>query len=466
MITFNIFGSFLIFSLLLEANLFASEKEQFNQTKNVEISDESIEKAKEKYTNLLECEKKNEESIKHIFQMKGGIFNDYEVNFKEIQGQINEIIDLTLGGSFVCGFTEAEKKELRQISKDEDFGNKDLMKKFWKYVFNEKFWTEKIITEVSNINKKKEEITQSILEFSSMTRCLLLKELGLNGVDSSFLIIDSFTSEYQKNIISNLRFREKVESSDDHGKEVDFFVQSVAKGSTPIPIFYDVKDDFDKKTKLFGDLPEPFKEYKIFDQIKQSLKNLNSISTPHVINVSIDGDQFFCFFNNVFQELTDLLNFYDILLVKTPGNDGEFLTESENSEDIWGNLFKKYPKLKERMLFVGAIDPIGGISTFSGLPGELSDIMLFAPGQELPIGDKKVEGTSFAVPQVSGLFVLLKKYFPNLNMLELKEIVLSTTNPFPDYIEGFDKKEIVGCGKLDAFKAFLEAHKRSEEKKK
>ena len=56
---------------------------------------------------------------------------------------------------------------------------------------------------------------------------------------------------------------------------------------------------------------------------------------------------------------------------------------------------------------------------------------IFAPGYEIyntvPQSEyKKLQGTSMAAPMVSGVAAMLKSYFPEMSMLEIKEVILRT----------------------------------------
>ncbi len=118
---------------------------------------------------------------------------------------------------------------------------------------------------------------------------------------------------------------------------------------------------------------------------------------------------------------------------------------------------------------MGATDTFKDVAGFSNLPGlSCANDFIFAPGTRIKClsleAEKEVSGTSFSAPIVASTLALLKKYFPALDMVTLKEILLSTASPFPRYT-GKVSKEITGRGQLDAFKAFLQANERSEPKK-
>lgn len=208
------------------------------------------------------------------------------------------------------------------------------------------------------------------------------------------------------------------------------------------------------------------KEKKRFDllsdlKVKLELAHAQGIS-PRVINMSLSSSLFPE--SDKLEELTQLLEEHDLLLVNSAGNKGVSLTE------MHGDFFNKHPQLLSRILFVGAIDPYGDFSCFSNFPGKnLSKHYMLAPGvkiKTLKYGQNNeyefVDGTSLAAPFVSGTLVLLSKYFPNLDMITLKDIVLSTASHLPWFVEKKYKQEKnIGCGLLDAFKAFKKAKELS-----
>lgn len=182
---------------------------------------------------------------------------------------------------------------------------------------------------------------------------------------------------------------------------------------------------------------------------------------PHVINASISWHDFKE--NEKLKELQELFKEKDLLLVYSAGN--RAMTVPKTLEDA----LKGHPELRKRILFVGALDCFGDVASFSNVPGTICpDDFIFAPGEEIPTlsykGGKEenttVDGTSFAAPVVSGTLALLKKYFPDFDMVTLKNIVLSTASPFPSYT-GRVNKEIVGRGQLNSFEAFLKAYEMS-----
>ena len=71
---------------------------------------------------------------------------------------------------------------------------------------------------------------------------------------------------------------------------------------------------------------------------------------------------------------------------------------------------------------------------FSNFSKEAVDI--FAPGVQInstvPNNKyKKIDGTSMASPEVTGIAAILKSYFPNLTAQQLKEVIISSARQYP-----------------------------------
>ncbi|MCT4664848.1 MAG: S8 family serine peptidase [Flavobacteriales bacterium] len=90
--------------------------------------------------------------------------------------------------------------------------------------------------------------------------------------------------------------------------------------------------------------------------------------------------------------------------------------------DKWWKIWKKRKKVKTYN---------GRAASFSNYGDKKVDI--FAPGKEIystiPQSDYATfQGTSMACPMVSGLAALLKSYFPELTMFEIRDIILKSAN--------------------------------------
>lgn len=121
-----------------------------------------------------------------------------------------------------------------------------------------------------------------------------------------------------------------------------------------------------------------------------------------------------------------------VLLIHAAGNDGNNLDEDKNFPT------KKYLNGKEakNWIEVGASaygadeNFVGGFSNY----GKKS-VSLFAPGVDVystvPNNKYKNEsGTSMASPSTAGVAALLWSYFPELNALQIKDILLKSTRKF------------------------------------
>lgn len=138
-----------------------------------------------------------------------------------------------------------------------------------------------------------------------------------------------------------------------------------------------------------------------------------------------------------------------VLFVVSAGNEGDNVTNIVNypKKYLEENGEKKY---FSNMIVVGANswmkkwsqkqDPENKnlkydlAAPFSNYSKEVVDI--FAPGVQInstvPNNKyKKVDGTSMAAPEVSGIAAVLKSYFPNLTAQQLKEVILSSARQYP-----------------------------------
>ncbi len=155
-----------------------------------------------------------------------------------------------------------------------------------------------------------------------------------------------------------------------------------------------------------------------------------------------------------------------VLLVHAAGNSAKDIDVEKNYPS------PKYPSMSEKFtnwIEVGASTRYKKslAASFSNYGDEMVDI--FAPGLEIystvPQSEYLVtQGTSMAAPMVVGLAALLKSYYPELSMIEIKNIILSTAKstgdrktPLPgskDEIE-FNKLSVTGgiANTLNAVKA-------------
>lgn len=164
---------------------------------------------------------------------------------------------------------------------------------------------------------------------------------------------------------------------------------------------------------------------------------------PRVLNMSLSFDAKAKDADDLVAKLTQILHDNDMLLLISAGNEGNILGENkavtdEGNISIRDNL-EKYPELSKRLLIVGAYgaDKSNKPAEYTNLAGDAKDHTIFCLGyvmetrilDENRIPYKKrdyAEGTSFASPRVASLAVVLGKYFPQLTMIEIKDIILKS----------------------------------------
>lgn len=92
---------------------------------------------------------------------------------------------------------------------------------------------------------------------------------------------------------------------------------------------------------------------------------------------------------------------------------------------------KEWSKEKDPEDYTGHFDLAASFSNYSG---KIVDV--FAPGVQVNSCYpnalyKRMDGTSFASPEVTGVAANLKAYFPNLSAAQLKEIITSSARTYP-----------------------------------
>ncbi|WP_108809833.1 S8 family serine peptidase [Sphingorhabdus sp. Alg231-15] len=185
-----------------------------------------------------------------------------------------------------------------------------------------------------------------------------------------------------------------------------------------------------------------------------SLKSANA----SVINMSlgVSGWTLHPEWNNVFNDSNVKLVAKDTVFVIAAGNDG--MTQTQNVE------FKRNSDIG--LIVVGAVDPLGNISSLSNKPGSvcltdqgncvsdyhLRDIFIVAPGELILMSDgnggvTRRSGTSFAAPLVSGAITLLHDRWPWLaeHPEETVRIILDSAQDLG--APGVD--DVYGAGLLD-----------------
>lgn len=119
----------------------------------------------------------------------------------------------------------------------------------------------------------------------------------------------------------------------------------------------------------------------------------------------------------------------DVLLVHAAGNDGANLDEGKNYPTS-NYSFQTEPFTTFLTIGASTKDAKGHLAaSFSNYSSTLVDV--FAPGQEIyntvpQSSYQTLQGTSMAAPMVSGVAALLKSYFPEMSMADIKKVILET----------------------------------------
>lgn len=147
-----------------------------------------------------------------------------------------------------------------------------------------------------------------------------------------------------------------------------------------------------------------------------------------VINISLGGDGFSAVVLQAVREAAAR----GVLVVISAGNDGEM------NPSGFAKLAND-PLVRGHMLIVGSTDSLNQISSFSNRAGDLADLFLVAPGENILATfpqDKcnpgpgiclaRGSGTSFSAPHVAGAAALLAQMFPNLTGRDIFNILLAS----------------------------------------
>jgi len=152
----------------------------------------------------------------------------------------------------------------------------------------------------------------------------------------------------------------------------------------------------------------------------------------HIINMSFGKG-----YSPHFEEVQKAIKHAEekgVLMIHAAGNDAENLDKAANFPDP-NYAFQKQPC--STWLTVGASASTGDkhlVGVFSNYGRKSVD--LFSPGVQIystkPNNTYEFEdGTSMAAPVVSGVAALIKSYFPEITGIQLKELLLESSNKYP-----------------------------------
>ena len=154
-----------------------------------------------------------------------------------------------------------------------------------------------------------------------------------------------------------------------------------------------------------------------------------------------------------------------VLLIHAAGNDAKDIDVEPNFPT---SKYSFQDKPLDHFVTIGASTKDKGaelVASFSNYGAIGVDV--FAPGFEIynavPQSEyMNLQGTSMAAPMVAGAAAMLKSYYPELSMKEIKEVLYSTSVKYPK-VEGFADKSVSG-GVVNLYKAAKACKKLAKKK--
>lgn len=154
-----------------------------------------------------------------------------------------------------------------------------------------------------------------------------------------------------------------------------------------------------------------------------------------------------------------------VLLIHAAGNDAKDIDVEPNYPT---SMYSFQTEPLDHFVTIGASTKNKGeemVASFSNYGAKGVDV--FAPGFEIynTIPQSKyrnLQGTSMAAPMVAGAAAMLKSYFPELSMKEIKEVLYSTSVRYPK-VDGFAEKSVTG-GVINIYNAAKACKKLAKKK--
>lgn len=154
-----------------------------------------------------------------------------------------------------------------------------------------------------------------------------------------------------------------------------------------------------------------------------------------------------------------------VLLIHAAGNDAKDIDVEPNYPT---SMYSFQTEPLDHFVTIGASTKNKGeemVASFSNYGAKGVDV--FAPGFEIyntiPQSEyRNLQGTSMAAPMVAGAAAMLKSYFPELSMKEIKEVLYSTSVRYPK-VDGFVDKSVTG-GVINIYNAAKACKKLAKKK--